>query len=160
MGHDSMGVTVSSSVSEPSTIFCRGSLDSKVRVRQAADRRDLVQEAKRLDDQTRLDLLSSRQLSLIVDLDQTIIHTTVDPTVGEWIAEIREAHNFSLAGSNEGGADGGGGMSGGAGGQSGSVNPNEDALRDVASFELEDEVPKGWRRGMKVPDRTYYTKPR
>jgi RNA polymerase II subunit A-like phosphatase len=27
---------------------------------------------------------------LIVDLDQTIIHTTVDPTVGEWMAEVEE----------------------------------------------------------------------
>ncbi|KIW05699.1 uncharacterized protein PV09_03559 [Verruconis gallopava] len=29
-------------------------------------------------------LLESRKLSLVVDLDQTIIHATVDPTVAEW----------------------------------------------------------------------------
>jgi RNA polymerase II subunit A C-terminal domain phosphatase len=32
-------------------------------------------------------LLTSRKLSLIVDLDQTIIHATVDPTVGEWMQD-------------------------------------------------------------------------
>jgi RNA polymerase II subunit A-like phosphatase len=31
--------------------------------------------------------LTSRKLSLIVDLDQTIIHATVDPTVGEWMRD-------------------------------------------------------------------------
>nr|XP_019010141.1 uncharacterized protein I206_04609 [Kwoniella pini CBS 10737]OCF48922.1 hypothetical protein I206_04609 [Kwoniella pini CBS 10737] len=56
--HDSMGVTVSKN------------------------------EAHRLDNLTRDNLLSSRKLSLIVDLDQTIIHTTVDPTVAEWMDEI------------------------------------------------------------------------
>ncbi|WVF73129.1 hypothetical protein IAT40_007948 [Kwoniella sp. CBS 6097] len=45
-------------------------------------------EAQRLDNLTRDALLASRRLSLIVDLDQTIIHTTVDPTVAEWMDEI------------------------------------------------------------------------
>nr|XP_018260686.1 uncharacterized protein I303_06401 [Kwoniella dejecticola CBS 10117]OBR82844.1 hypothetical protein I303_06401 [Kwoniella dejecticola CBS 10117] len=49
-------------------------------------------EAHRLDNLTRDNLLSSRKLSLIVDLDQTIIHTTVDPTVAEWMDEI-DAYN-------------------------------------------------------------------
>ena len=94
-----------------------------------------LQEAERLDGQSRTNLLSSRKLSLIVDLDQTIIHTTVDPTVGEWLDEIKAAHRDGIEG----------------------VNPNEAALKDVASFQLEDEVPPGWN---KAPDRTYYTKPR
>lgn len=33
-------------------------------------------------------------MSLIVDLDQTIIHATVDPTVGEWLDDP-DNPNFS-----------------------------------------------------------------
>lgn len=32
--------------------------------------------------------MKEKRLILIVDLDQTIIHTTVDPTVGDWMDEI------------------------------------------------------------------------
>ncbi|WWC91528.1 uncharacterized protein L201_006474 [Kwoniella dendrophila CBS 6074] len=64
--HDSMGVTVSKN------------------------------EAHRLDNLTRDTLLSSRKLSLIVDLDQTIIHTTVDPTVAEWMNEIESYNNSQI----------------------------------------------------------------
>lgn len=46
-----------------------------------------LEEAQRLERETAEHLLKSRKLSLIVDLDQTIVHATVDPTVGEWIAE-------------------------------------------------------------------------
>lgn len=42
------------------------------------------QEAFRVEEDAKRRLLSSRKLSLVVDLDQTIIHATVDPTVGEW----------------------------------------------------------------------------
>ena len=96
------------------------------------------QEAERLDDQGRTSLLAARKLSLIVDLDQTIIHTTVDPTVGEWIQEIKAEHGNGAEASN----------------------PNEEALKDVASFQLEDDLPPGWAKNVKAPDRTYYTKPR
>lgn len=41
-------------------------------------------EATRLEEETKRRLLKGRRLSLVVDLDQTIIHATVDPTVGEW----------------------------------------------------------------------------
>jgi RNA polymerase II subunit A-like phosphatase len=41
-------------------------------------------EAARVEEDAKRRLLSSRRLSLVVDLDQTIIHATVDPTVGEW----------------------------------------------------------------------------
>lgn len=46
-----------------------------------------LEEAQRLERETADHLLKARKLSLIVDLDQTIVHATVDPTVGEWIAE-------------------------------------------------------------------------
>ena len=46
-----------------------------------------LEEAQRLERETAQHLLKSRKLSLIVDLDQTIVHATVDPTVGDWISE-------------------------------------------------------------------------
>ena len=44
-------------------------------------------EAQRIEQETAHRLLDSRKLILIVDLDQTIVHATVDPTVGEWMAQ-------------------------------------------------------------------------
>lgn len=41
-------------------------------------------EASKTDEEAKRRLLSTRKLSLVVDLDQTIIHATVDPTVAEW----------------------------------------------------------------------------
>ncbi|PSK46476.1 RNA polymerase II subunit A C-terminal domain phosphatase [Elsinoe australis] len=41
-------------------------------------------EASRSDEEAKRRLISSRKLSLVVDLDQTIIHATVDSTVAEW----------------------------------------------------------------------------
>ena len=41
-------------------------------------------EATRVEEEARRRLLASKKLSLVVDLDQTIIHATVDPTVEEW----------------------------------------------------------------------------
>ncbi|KAJ5094065.1 hypothetical protein N7456_009926 [Penicillium angulare] len=41
-------------------------------------------EANRVEEDAKRRLLASKRLSLVVDLDQTIIHATVDPTVGEW----------------------------------------------------------------------------
>ena len=41
-------------------------------------------EASKADEETKRRLLDSKKLSLVVDLDQTIIHATVDPTVAEW----------------------------------------------------------------------------
>lgn len=40
--------------------------------------------ATKLEEDTKRRLLGSRRLTLVVDLDQTVIHTTCDPTVGEW----------------------------------------------------------------------------
>lgn len=44
-------------------------------------------EASRVEDDTKRRLLANKKLSLVVDLDQTIIHATVDPTVGEWMED-------------------------------------------------------------------------
>ena len=41
-------------------------------------------EASRREEETKRRLLASRKLSLVVDLDQTIIHAAVDPTIAEW----------------------------------------------------------------------------
>lgn len=49
-----------------------------------------MSEAMRYDQETSQRLLDERKLSLIVDLDQTIVHATVDPTVGEWMEEAAQ----------------------------------------------------------------------
>ena len=41
-------------------------------------------EASRAEDEAKRRLLSAKKLSLVVDLDQTVIQATVDPTVAEW----------------------------------------------------------------------------
>ena len=41
-------------------------------------------EATKADDEAKRRLLDLGKLSLVVDLDQTIIHATVDPTVADW----------------------------------------------------------------------------
>lgn len=41
-------------------------------------------EASRAEDEAKRRLLSLKKLSLVVDLDQTVIQATVDPTVAEW----------------------------------------------------------------------------
>lgn len=50
------------------------------------------QEAARLERETAERLLSETKLSLIVDLDQTILHATVDPIVGEWLSDPSSEH--------------------------------------------------------------------
>lgn len=41
-------------------------------------------EASRAEDEAKRRLLHAKKLSLVVDLDQTVIQATVDPTVAEW----------------------------------------------------------------------------
>ncbi|MCJ1285032.1 Carboxy-terminal domain (CTD) phosphatase [Xylographa opegraphella] len=41
-------------------------------------------EATKVEEEVKRRLLKARKLSLVVDLDQTIIHATVDPTVADW----------------------------------------------------------------------------
>ncbi|KAJ2895984.1 putative FCP1-like phosphatase [Zalerion maritima] len=71
--------------------------------------------AQRLATQQQTTLLQQRKLSLVVDLDQTIIHACIEPTVGEWQRDPN--------------------------------NPNYDAVKDVRSFQLNDEGPRGLATG-------------
>ncbi|PGH18022.1 hypothetical protein AJ79_00648 [Helicocarpus griseus UAMH5409] len=60
---------------------------SRAPIRMVHDNSSLTvseKEATRVEEDAKRRLLSSRRLSLVVDLDQTIIHATVDPTVAEW----------------------------------------------------------------------------
>ncbi|KAF8436439.1 hypothetical protein BGX38DRAFT_1274476 [Terfezia claveryi] len=62
------------------------------------------EEASRLEAEAEQRLLNERKLSLVVDLDQTIIHATVDPTVAQWQANpdevnhevLKDVQSFSL----------------------------------------------------------------
>ena len=80
-------------------------------------------EAARVDDEAKRRLLAAKKLSLVVDLDQTIIHATVDNTVGRWQGE--------------------------------EDNPNHEAVKDVQSFILRDDIPRRDTSGT-----TYYIKMR
>ncbi|GAC99307.1 potential RNA Pol II CTD phosphatase component [Pseudozyma hubeiensis SY62] len=55
-----------------------------------------AEEAQRLDSESTSHLLSQRKLALIVDLDQTVIHATVDPTVGEWMRDSTNPNYHAL----------------------------------------------------------------
>ncbi|GAA5963234.1 hypothetical protein JCM21900_006561 [Sporobolomyces salmonicolor] len=57
-----------------------------------------LEEAHRLESATTSRLLTSKKLSLIVDLDQTIVHATVDPTVGEWLNDSKNPNYSALKG--------------------------------------------------------------
>ena len=129
-----------------------------------------LEEARRIEQETAAHLLKSRKLTLIVDLDQTIVHATVDPTVGDWISEgeawearqaKRQAGFEAKAKAKaktepETNGDGGGigattPVANGDGKTSGlslqlepdpddEVNPNWEALRDVKKFRLGPEA--------------------
>ncbi|KAJ3084018.1 Carboxy-terminal domain (CTD) phosphatase, partial [Quaeritorhiza haematococci] len=61
-------------------------------------------EAARIERENTERLLRDEKLSLILDLDQTIIHATVDPTVGEWMNDpqnpnfpaLKDVYKFTL----------------------------------------------------------------
>lgn len=108
-----------------------------------------LEEAQRLERETAEHLFTSRKLSLIVDLDQTIVHATVDPTVGDWITEgeaweARRKQDGPSVGEDD-------------------VNPNWEALKDVKKFHL---APEGMpprtalHRGIDLQGCMYYIKPR
>ncbi|KAF7302491.1 RNA polymerase II subunit A C-terminal domain phosphatase [Mycena chlorophos] len=101
-----------------------------------------LEEAERIERENIEELLNARKLTLIVDLDQTIVHATVDPTVGEWRAE-GAAWKARHADKPDDDPDD-------------TLNPNWDALEDVAEFKLKPEF--------KTPDAhdgpTYYIKRR
>jgi RNA polymerase II subunit A C-terminal domain phosphatase len=132
-----------------------------------------LEEAQRIERETAEHLLKSRKLSLIVDLDQTIVHATVDPTVGEWIAEgeaweTRHAEKSAKAASstprpsdetdNE------------LSPTDDECNPNWEALKDVKRFRLGPESfgsptmreaqKKGKHKVVENEGCMYYVKPR
>lgn len=53
-------------------------------------------QARQAEDEGKRRLLASKKLSLVVDLDQTIIHATVDPTVAEWKQDPKNPNYQSL----------------------------------------------------------------
>lgn len=62
------------------------------------------EEASKIDEEAKRRLLASRKLSLVVDLDQTIIHAAVDPTIAEWMKDkdnpnydaVKDVRSFQL----------------------------------------------------------------
>jgi RNA polymerase II subunit A-like phosphatase len=72
-------------------------------------------EASKAEEELQRRLLKHRKLSLVVDLDQTIIHACIEPTVGEW--------------------------------QRDPTSPNYESVKDVRSFQLNDEGPRGLASG-------------
>jgi len=65
-------------------------------------------EAKIAEDESKFRLLESQKLSLIVDLDQTVIHTTCERTIADWQADpanpnyeaVKDVKSFQLADDN------------------------------------------------------------
>ena len=53
-------------------------------------------QARHSENEAKRRLLASKKLSLVVDLDQTIIHATVDPTVAEWKSDPDNPNYESL----------------------------------------------------------------
>ncbi|KAJ6547209.1 hypothetical protein B0H19DRAFT_954705 [Mycena capillaripes] len=104
-----------------------------------------LEEAQRLEKETADDLLKARKLSLIVDLDQTIVHATVDPTVGEWRSEgaawkARQALKKTDAQDSDSDSSE----------SEDECNPNWEALEDVGEFRLGAEsfgMPAGKGKG-------------
>lgn len=50
-------------------------------------------EAERIEASSTQQLLKSRKLILVVDLDQTIIHAAIDPRIGEWMANEKSVNH-------------------------------------------------------------------
>lgn len=68
-------------------------------------------EANQVEEDGRRWLLANRKLSLVVDLDQTIIHAAVDPTIAEWQGDkdnpnyeaVKDVRSFQLVDEGPGG---------------------------------------------------------
>jgi len=121
-------------------------------------------EAQRIVRADNRRLLEARKLSLIVDLDQTIVHATVDPTVGEWIAgghayETRMKARAEKASrkdtSEESDSDS---DSSDENDFTEEPNPNWEALKDVSKFKLGPDGPNGLSQADAGCD--YFIKPR
>lgn len=52
-----------------------------------------LDEATKIEKTATAKLAAERKLILVVDLDQTVIHATVDPTVGEWQRDTNNPNN-------------------------------------------------------------------
>lgn len=72
-------------------------------------------QAQRAEQELQRRLLQQRKLSLVVDLDQTIIHACIEPTIGEWQRDPN--------------------------------NPNYEYVKEVKSFQLNDDGPRGLASG-------------
>ncbi|OIW26228.1 hypothetical protein CONLIGDRAFT_580853 [Coniochaeta ligniaria NRRL 30616] len=72
-------------------------------------------QAQRAEQELQRRLLRQRKLSLVVDLDQTIIHACIEPTIGEWQRDPN--------------------------------NPNYESVKEVKSFQLNDDAPRGLASG-------------
>ncbi|KAJ3339377.1 Carboxy-terminal domain (CTD) phosphatase, partial [Kappamyces sp. JEL0680] len=86
----------------------RSSVEGKIKSLKAIQ--SVCQDERYRPEATRIEkdnvdrLLRERKLSLLLDLDQTVIHATVDATVGEWLAHpdnpnfpvLKEVHSFTL----------------------------------------------------------------
>lgn len=132
-----------------------------------------LEEAQRIERETAEHLFNCRKLSLIVDLDQTIVHATVDPTVGDWITEgeaweTRHTIKRRSSGPREGESDS---DESSQEGDDDEVNPNWEALKDVKKFRLGPEsfgLPcgpevrraKGKEKAVETQGCLYYVKPR
>lgn len=140
-------------------------------------------EARRLEEESAKRLLADRKLILIVDLDQTIVHAAVEPTIGEWIAQgqaydqakaAREAKakartEKTKATKPDDGDDGDDRESSSDESEDDAPlvepNPNWAMLKDVARFKLGPDPPTGSRRLRKPAEARddgcdYYIKPR
>lgn len=131
-----------------------------------------LEEAQRIERESAEHLLKSRKLSLIVDLDQTIVHATVDPTVGEWITEgeaweARQAQKASTTPPPSDESDDNNSDSD----DNDECNPNWEALKDVKRFRLGPESfstpyvrgpqrSKGKQKMVENEGCMYYIKPR
>jgi RNA polymerase II subunit A-like phosphatase len=127
------------------------------------------EEAQKMERQTADRLLKTRKLSLIVDLDQTIVHATVDPTIGEWFAEGEawEARHSAKPSDDSDDSD----SSSDSSDSESECNPNWPALKDVKRFRLgpesfgqhptrEQTTGKGKGKTLENEGCMYYIKPR
>ncbi len=132
-----------------------------------------LEEAQRIERETAEHLLNHRKLSLIVDLDQTIVHATVDPTVGDWITEGEawEARHATKRRSSRPRESEGDSDESSQEGDNDEVNPNWEALKDVKKFRLgpesfglpsgpETRRAKGKEKAVETQGCLYYVKPR
>lgn len=130
-----------------------------------------MEEAQRIEKETAEHLLKSRRLSLIVDLDQTIVHATVDPTVGEWITEGEAWEARQIKRSSTTPKEDGSDSSSGETPETDACNPNWEALKDVHKFRLgpesfgissprESSKVKGKHKVIESEGCMYYIKPR